>query len=98
MEIVMTTISKLAVAAALAAAAIASPAFAQSFNPGDGGMNSLPLQYQADGGRSRWTAPQPSVQSNAQVAAAKSASGQFAARASKSTVKIAGHHAAHHGA
>jgi hypothetical protein len=98
MEIVMTTISKLAIAVALAAAAVASPAFAQSFNPGDGGMNSLPLQYQADGGRSRWTAPQPAAQPTAQVAERNSTGAQVAARANKTTVKIAGHHVARHGA
>jgi hypothetical protein len=97
MEIVMTKVSKLALAAALAAAA-ASPAFAQSFNPGDGGMNSLPLQYQADGGRNRWTAPLPAPQSNVQVAARKSAGSQLAAHVNKSTIKFASPRVARHGA
>jgi hypothetical protein len=104
MEMVMTKISKLTVAAALVAAVIASPAFAQSFNPGDGGMNSLPLQYQADGGRNAWTAPQSDVQvavrkgASVQVASRpRSGSGQVAAR-HNNAIKIAGHRTAQHGA
>ena len=95
----MSKVSKLAVAAALAAAVTASPAFAQSFNPGDGGMNSKPLQYQADGGRSRWTVPLPAAQQpNAQVATRNSAGPQVAAHANKNTIKTAGHRVARHGA
>jgi hypothetical protein len=97
MEIVMTKISKLVLAAALAAATI-SPALAQSFNPGDGGMNSLPLQYQADGGRNRWTVPLTAPQSNVQVAAHKSAGSQLAAHVNKSAIKVASPRVARHGA
>jgi len=89
----MIKISKLALIAALAAVSVASPALAQSFNPRDGTGNSLPLQYQADGGRDAWTATQPNVQ----VAARKGGS-QVAARPSSNSVKIAGHRLAHHGA
>ena len=95
----MTKVSKLAAAAALAAAVTGSPAFAQSYNPGDGGMNSLPLQFQADGSRSRWTAPLPAAQQpNAQIATHNSAGPQVAAHANKNTIKTAGHRVARHGA
>ena len=89
----MIKISKLALIAALAAVSVTSPALAQSFNPRDGTGNSLPLQYQADGGRDAWTATHPDVQ----VAARKSGS-QVAARPSRDAVKIASHRPAHHGA
>lgn len=91
----MLKLSKLSLVAALAAATVAAPALAQSFNPRDGTGNVMPLQYQADGGRSAWTATQPNVQ----VAARKSgSSSQIAARPSSNSIKIAGHRAAHHGA
>ena len=91
----MLKISKLTLAAALAAMTVAAPALAQSFNPRDGTGNVLPLQYEADGGRSGWTATQPNVQ----VAARKNANAeQVAARKSGNSVKIAAHRAAHHGA
>jgi hypothetical protein len=41
----MMTKSKLALIAAIAAVSIASPAFAQSFNPRDGTGNELPFSY-----------------------------------------------------
>jgi hypothetical protein len=108
----MIRISKLALVATLAAATVASPALAQSFNPRDGTGNSMPLQYQADGGRSAWTVAQPEVQiaqrkggsvqvarrgDSVQVAARHSRSVQIAARHNK-TIKIAGHRTAQHGA
>jgi hypothetical protein len=91
----MLKISKLTLVAAVAAVIVASPALAQSFNPRDGTGNELPLQYQADGGRNAWTAPQ----SNVQVAAHKSgSSSQIAARPSGNSVKIAGGRTVRHGA
>ncbi len=91
----MLKISKLTLVTAVAAVIVASPALAQSFNPRDGTGNELPLQYQADGGRNAWTAPQPNVQ----VAAQKSgSSSQIAARPSGNSVKIAGGRTVRHGA
>jgi hypothetical protein len=100
----MIRISKLALVAALAAVTVASPTLAQSFNPRDGTGNSMPLQYQADGGRNAWTAPQSDVQvavrkgASVQVASRpRSGSGQVAAR-HNNAIKIAGHRTAQHGA
>jgi hypothetical protein len=103
----MIRISKLALIAALAAVTVASPVLAQSFNPRDGTGNSMPLQYQGDGGRSAWTITQPDVQiaarkggseqvaarksSSVQVAARKGGSVQVAVRRSGST-QVAAHH------
>jgi hypothetical protein len=95
----MIKMSKLALAAALVAVSVASPALAQSFNPRDGTGNVMPLQYQADGGRTAWTAEPGKQQANTQVAVRKSnAAAQVAARQSHSLERIAGHRVAHHGA
>jgi hypothetical protein len=95
----MTKMSKLALAAALIAASIASPALAQSFNPRDGTGNVMPLQYQGtDGGRTAWTSTPRNEQANVQVAARKSNSQQVAARQGGSVQRIAGHRLAHRGA
>ena len=94
----MLKISKLSLAAALAAVIVASPALAQSFNPRDGTGNAMPLQYEGDGGRSAWTVTQPK-QLNVQVAARKSGSAeQVAARKNGNSVHIAGGRTTHHGA
>jgi hypothetical protein len=51
--------SKLAVIAAVLAVSVASPAFAQSFNKGDGTGNELPFAYGPGGTKPTWTvAPQ----------------------------------------
>ncbi len=47
----MMKMSKLALVAAVAAISVASPALAQSFNPRDGGGNTLPFSYGAGGSR-----------------------------------------------
>jgi hypothetical protein len=47
----MIRMSKLAVIAAVAAVSIASPALAQSFNPRDGGANTMPFSYGPGGTR-----------------------------------------------
>ena len=100
----MIRISKLALIGALAAVTVASPALAQSFNPRDGTGNSMPLRYQADGGRNTWTATQPDVQvaqrkagGSVQVARRSGGSEQVAARHNKA-IRIAGHRTAQHGA
>ena len=100
----MLKISKLTLVAAVAAVIVASPALAQSFNPRDGTGNVMPLQYQADGGRNAWTAPQADVQVAArknsgseQIAVRKSGNAeQIAARKGGNSVKFAAHRAAHH--
>jgi hypothetical protein len=102
----MLKISKLTLIAAVAAITVAAPALAQSFNPRDGTGNVMPLQYQADGGRNAWTAPQADVQVAArknggseQIAVRKNGNTQqIAARKGGNSVKIAAHRAAHHGA
>jgi hypothetical protein len=101
----MIKISKFALIAALAAVTVASPALAQSFNPRDGTGNSMPLQYQADGGRNGWTVTQPDVQvaqrktgSSVQVAARGSGGSEQVAAHHNKAVRIAGHRAAQHGA
>ena len=94
----MIKMSKLALAAALVAVSVASPALAQSFNPRDGTGNVMPLQYQGDGGRTAWTATLGSQQANTQVAVRKNNSEQVAVRQSRALERIAGHRAAHHGA
>jgi hypothetical protein len=94
----MIKMSKFALAAALVAATVASPALAQSFNPRDGTGNVMPLQYQNDGGRTAWTGEAGKQQTNAQVAVRKNNAAQVAARQSHSLERIAGHRAAHHGA
>jgi hypothetical protein len=47
----MIKMSKLALIAAIAAVSIASPAFAQAFNPRDGTANVLPFNYGPGGSR-----------------------------------------------
>ena len=94
----MIKMSKLALAAALVAATVASPALAQSFNPRDGTGNVMPLQYQNDGGRTAWTAEPGKQQANTQLAVRKSNASQVAVRQGHSLERIAGHRAAHHGA
>ena len=94
----MIKMSKLAFAAALVAVSVASPALAQSFNPRDGTGNVMPLQYQADGGRTAWTAAPGNLQANTQVAVRKNNAAQVAMRQSHSLERIAGHRAMHHGA
>lgn len=73
----MTTLPKLAVAAALATLTVASPAFAQSFNKGDGTGNELSFAYGPGGSKPGWTVVAP--QSEA-VAAAPSVRGRIAGR------------------
>ena len=94
----MIKMSKLALAAALVAVSVASPALAQSFNPRDGTGNVMPLQYQNDGGRTAWTAEPGKQQANTQVAVRKGNAAQVAARQSHPLERIAGHRAAHRGA
>jgi hypothetical protein len=94
----MINMSKLALAAALVAVSVASPALAQSFNPRDGTGNVMPLQYQADGGRTAWTGEPAKQQANRQVAVRKNNAAQVAVRQGHSLERIAGHRAAHHGA
>jgi len=72
----MINTSKLAIIAVLAAMSVASPAFAQSFNKGDGTGNELPFAYGPNGTKPAWTvAPQ-----NEQVAARQSNAGKVAVR------------------
>jgi hypothetical protein len=94
----MVKMSKLALAAALVAASVASPALAQSFNPRDGTGNVMPLQYQNNGGRTAWTSGPGKQQANTQVAVRKNNAAQVAAHQSHSLQHIAGHRAAHRGA
>ena len=94
----MIKMSKLALAAALVAVTVASPALAQSFNPRDGTGNVMPLQYQGDGGRTAWTTAPGNQQANVQVAVRKNNSVQVAGHQSRSLERIAGHRAGHHGA
>lgn len=94
----MTNISKLALAAALVAVSVASPALAQSFNPRDGTGNVMPLQYQNDGGRSAWTGEPGKQQAHSQVAVRKNDASRVAAHQGRSLDRVAGHHAAHRGA
>ena len=106
----MMKMSKLALAAALVAATVASPALAQSFNPRDGTGNVMPLQYQNDGGRTAWTAEPGNRQIDTQVAVRRSNqdntrfavrhdnSKQVAARHGHALERIAGHRTAHRGA
>jgi hypothetical protein len=73
-RISMTNTSKLALIAVLAAMSVASPAFAQSFNKGDGTGNELPFAYGPNGTKPAWTvAPQ-----NEQVAVRPSNAGKVA--------------------
>jgi hypothetical protein len=72
----MINTSKLALIAVLAAMSVASPAFAQSFNKGDGTGNELPFAYGPGGTKPAWTvAPQ-----NEQIAARPSNAGKIAVR------------------
>jgi hypothetical protein len=94
----MIKTSKLALAAALVAVSVASPALAQSFNPRDGTGNVMPLQYQNDGGRTAWTGEPGKAQVNTQVAVRKNNAAQVAVRQGHSPERIAGHRVAHRGA
>ena len=58
----MTTISKLALIAAIAAAGIASPALAQSFDPEAGSGNVVPFSYGPDPTPSDTVAVRPGSQ------------------------------------
>ncbi len=60
----MNRMSKLALIAAVAAVSIASPALAQSFNPRDGGANTLPFSYGAGGSRVYMGSGTPSQEQN----------------------------------
>jgi hypothetical protein len=72
----MINTSKLALIAVLAAMSVASPAFAQSFNKGDGTGNELPFAYGPNGIKPAWTvAPQ-----NEQIAVRQSNAGKVAVR------------------
>jgi hypothetical protein len=72
----MINTSKLALIAVLATMSVASPAFAQSFNKGDGTGNELPFAYGPNGTKPAWTvAPQ-----NEQVAVRQSNAGKVAVR------------------
>ena len=72
----MINMSKLALIAALAATSVASPAFAQSFNKGDGTGNNLSFAYGPGGTKPAWTvAPQ-----NEQIAVRQSNAGKVAVR------------------
>ena len=72
----MINTSKLALIAVLAAMSVASPAFAQSFNKGDGTGNNLPFAYGPNGTKPAWTvAPQ-----NEQIAVRQSNAGKVAVR------------------
>jgi hypothetical protein len=70
----MTKTSKLALIAALAVS-MASPAFAQSFNKGDGTGNALPFAYGPGGTKPTGVAPQ-----NDQVAVQQGNAGRVAVR------------------
>ena len=72
----MINTSKLALIAVLAAMSVASPAFAQSFNKGDGTGNNLSFAYGPNGTKPAWTvAPE-----NDQIAARQSNAGKVAVR------------------
>jgi hypothetical protein len=72
----MIKTSKLALIAMLAAMSVASPAFAQSFNKGDGTGNNLSFAYGPNGTKPAWTvAPE-----NQQIAARQSNAGNVAVR------------------
>src|ERR1700693_1860457 len=72
----MINTSKLALIAVLAAMSVASPAFAQSFNKGDGTGNELTFAYGPNGAKPAWTvAPQ-----NEQIAVRQSNTGKVAIR------------------
>ena len=72
----MINTSKLALIAVLAAMSVASPAFAQSFNKGDGTGNNLSFAYGPNGTKPAWTvAPQ-----SEQVAVRQSNAGKVAVR------------------
>jgi hypothetical protein len=72
----MINTSKLALIAVLAAMSVASPAFAQSFNKGDGTGNNLSFAYGPNGTKPAWTvAPQ-----NEQIAAGQGNAGKVAVR------------------
>ena len=72
----MINTSKLALIAVLAATSVASPAFAQSFNKGDGTGNNLPFAYGPGGTKPTWTV----ATENAQVAVRQRNAGKVAVR------------------
>ena len=72
----MINTSKLALIAVLAAMSVASPAFAQSFNKGDGTGNNLSFAYGPGGTKPTWTVPPQ----NEQVAVRESNTGKVAVR------------------
>jgi hypothetical protein len=72
----MINTSKLALIAVLAATSVASPAFAQSFNKGDGTGNNLQFAYGPGGTKPTWTV----ATENAQAAVRQSNAGKVAVR------------------
>jgi hypothetical protein len=75
-RLVMMNRSKFALIAALVAMSAASPAFAQSFNKGDGTGNSMPFAYGPGGTKPAWTVPPQ----NEQIAVRQSNAGKVAVR------------------
>ena len=72
----MINTSKLAFIAVLAAMSVASPAFAQSFNKGDGTGNNLSFAYGPNGTKPTWTV----MPQNEQTAVRQSNAGKVAVR------------------
>jgi|GEM_PF-754013 len=72
----MINTSKLALIAVLAVMSAASPAFAQSFNKGDGTGNELPFAYGSGGTKPDWTV----ARQNDQIAVRQSNAGKVAIR------------------
>jgi hypothetical protein len=72
----MINTSKLALIAVLAAMSVASPAFAQSFNKGDGTGNNLSFAYGPNGTKPTWTV----MPQNEQIAVRQSNTGKVAVR------------------
>jgi hypothetical protein len=75
-RISMINTSKLALIAVLAVMSAASPAFAQSFNKGDGTGNELPFAYGPGGTKPDWTV----ARQNEQIAVRPSNPGKVAIR------------------
>jgi hypothetical protein len=84
----MISKSKIALIAALAVS-IASPAFAQSFNKGDGTANELPFAYGPGGAKSAWTTQ---ALPNEQLAAQQIGTNRFAVR-ENGNARVAAAHA-----
>ena len=72
----MINTSKFALIAVLPAMSVASPAFAQSFNKGDGTGNNLSFAYGPGGTKPTWTVPPQ----NEQIAARQINTGKVAVR------------------